>query len=157
MNTVFPTHTTIYKPDRFYNGYTLFPSMKPGVGALLIDMNGNMVKQWAHIDGFMVNLLPEGRILGGRTGRVTSVYDHYHGADDVVQEDWDGNVEWCFGRADELDVDAGKGWSARQNHDIVREGCPVGYFVPDTPPAISNGKLYIRDLVNAVCIDISAP
>ena len=26
-----------------------------------------------------------------------------------------------------------------------------------TPPAFSNGKLYIRDLVNAVCIDICAP
>ena len=140
MQTVFPTRTTIYKPEKCFNGYTLYPSMKHRAGAVLIDMNGNVVKCWPHIDGFMVNLLPEGRILGGSTGRVTSIYDHTYGADDVVQEDWHGHMEWTFGRADMLDVDAGKGWSARQNHDLVRAGCPVGYYVPGMSPAIDNAN-----------------
>ncbi|MFT5450350.1 MAG: hypothetical protein ACI9DC_005556 [Gammaproteobacteria bacterium] len=140
MFTVYPTGTTIYKPEKCFNGYTLFPSMKHGVGAVLVDMNGKVVKTWPHIDSFMVNLLPEGRILGGRTGRVTSVYDHTYGADDVVQEDWDGNVEWSFGKADKMTFDEARGWSARQNHDLVREGCPVGYYVPGAPPKIRDAK-----------------
>ena len=140
MQTVFPTGTTIYKPDQCFNGYTLLPSMKDGVGALLIDMNGNVVRDWPHIDSFMVNLLPGGRILGGKTGRVTSPYSHTYGADDVVQEDWDGNIEWIFGKADELNMDGYKGWSARQNHDLVREGCPVGYYVPGMEPKIDNAN-----------------
>ena len=69
MYTVFPTGTTIYKPEKCFNGYTLYPSMKHGVGAQLIDMNGNVVRSWPEFDGFMINLLPEGRILGGKTGR----------------------------------------------------------------------------------------
>jgi hypothetical protein len=140
MYTVYPTGTTIYKPEKCFSGYTLYPSMKHGEGAQLIDMNGNVVRTWPHIDGFMVNLLPEGRILGGQTGRVTSVYDHTYGADDVVQEDWNGNVEWTFGKADELALDGYNGWSARQNHDMVREGCPVGYYVPGAPPKTSNAR-----------------
>lgn len=140
MQTIFPTGTTIYNPEKCFNGYTLYPSMKPGVGALLVDMNGEVVRQWPDYDGFMVNLLPEGRILGGKTGRVTRIYDHNTGADDVVQEDWDGNVEWQFNRADEIEIDGKKQWSSRQNHDIVREGCPVGYYVPDMTPKIDGGR-----------------
>ncbi len=126
MYTVFPTGTTIYKPEKCFNGYTLYPSKTVGVGAVLVDMNGNAVRTWPQFDSFMINLLPGGTILGGQTGRVTKVYNHNHGADDVVQEDWDGNVEWKFGKADELNVDGASGWSARQNHDIVREGGPGG-------------------------------
>ncbi|NKB55018.1 MAG: thioredoxin [Alphaproteobacteria bacterium] len=140
MYTVFPTGTTIYKPEKCFNGYTLYPSKTVGVGAVLVDMNGNAVRTWPQFDSFMINLLPGGTILGGQTGRVTKVYNHNHGADDVVQEDWDGNVEWKFGKADELNVDGASGWSARQNHDIVREGCPVGYYVPGMEPKAEGGR-----------------
>ena len=84
MHTVFPTGTTIYKPEKCFNGYTLYPSKKGGVGAALVDMNGNLVRNWPRFDGYMINLLPGGRILGGQTGRVTKVYDHHLGSDDVV-------------------------------------------------------------------------
>jgi hypothetical protein len=140
MYTVFPTGTTIYKPEKCFNGYTLYPSKKRGVGAVLIDMNGNPVRTWPRFDGFMINLLPGGAILGGQTGRVSKVYDHNWGADDVVQEDWEGNVEWRFGKADEIDLGEGPAWSARQNHDIVREGCPVGYYVPGMVPLSEGGR-----------------
>ena len=140
MYTVFPTGTTIYKPEQCFNGYTLYPSMKHGVGAQLIDMNGNVVRSWPEFDGFMINLLPEGRILGGKTGRFTNVYDHTHGADDVVQEDWDGNVEWQFNRATEYEIDGVTDWSARQNHDLVRQGCPVGYYAPGAEPMTTGGN-----------------
>ena len=140
MQTVFPTGTTIYKPEKCFNGYTLYPSKKEGVGAILVDMNGTVVRNWPDYASFMINLLPEGRILGGQVGRVTQTYSHTYGADDVVQQDWQGNVEWRFNHADKLDLDGVKGWSARQNHDIVREGCPVGYYVPDMAPKIENAR-----------------
>lgn len=140
MQTVFPTGTTIYKPEKCFNGYTLYPSKKTGVGAVLVDMNGNPVRTWPHFDGYMINMLPGGRILGGQTGRVTKAYDHNLGSDDVVQEDWDGNVEWKFGKADQIDIDGELSWSARQNHDIVREGCPVGYYVPGMTPKAENAR-----------------
>lgn len=140
MRTVFPTGTTIYNPEKCFNGYTLYPSRTPGVGAVLVDMNGTIVRTWPRFDSFMINLLPGGRLLGGQTGRVTKVYSHTFGADDVRQEDWDGNVEWAFGRADEMDMEGARGWSARQNHDLVREGCPVGYYVPGMTPQVNSGR-----------------
>ena len=33
-----------------------------------------------------------------------------------------------------------KHWVARQNHDVVREGCPVGYYVPGQEPKVEGGK-----------------
>ncbi len=140
MYTVFPTGTTIYKPGKCYNGYTLFPSKKPGVGAVLVDMNGNVVRTWPEYMSFMINLMPGGTILGGQIGRVTKVYDHNWGADDVVQQTWDGEVEWRFDKGDKIDIGDGLAWSARQNHDLVREGCPVGYFVPGMMPKAEGGR-----------------
>ena len=45
--TVFPTGTTVYDPDKCWNGYTVFPAHN--IGATIIDMNGNVVKQWTQI------------------------------------------------------------------------------------------------------------
>jgi hypothetical protein len=42
--TVFPHGTTIYKPDKAYSGYTLFSV--DNFGAFLIDMRGNVVREW---------------------------------------------------------------------------------------------------------------
>ena len=38
--TIFPTGTLRYDKEKAWNGYTLFPSSR---GALLIDMDGNIV------------------------------------------------------------------------------------------------------------------
>ena len=43
MPCVYPTGTTIYKPDQCESGYTILSGF---TGATLIDMNGNVVKQW---------------------------------------------------------------------------------------------------------------
>ena len=140
MHTVFPTGTTIYNPEKCFNGYTLYPSKATGVGAVLVDMNGEVVRTWPNFMSFMINLLPGGTLLGGQIGRVTKVYDHNWGADDVVQETWDAKEEWRFAKADEIDVGDGPKWSARQNHDLVREGCPVGYYVPGMTPKAEGGR-----------------
>jgi hypothetical protein len=140
--TVFPTGTTIYEPNKCWNGYTVYPT-KTETGAVLIDMNGNVVKSWSQFQGYPILLLPEGHVLGGQVGRVTNTYEHELGSDDVVQEDWDGNVLWRFGDADQIEVGGKSLWSARQNHDNVREGCPVGYYVPELAPKIREGKTLI--------------
>ena len=140
MQTIYPTGTTIYKPEKCFNGYTLYDSKLGDTGAVLVDMNGKVVRNWPQFNGFMINMLPEGRILGGQAGRVTKKFDHQVGCDDVVQEDWDGNVEWKFGKAVQVEYDGKLSWSARQNHDLVREGCPVGYYVPGMTPKIDGGR-----------------
>ena len=55
--TVYPTGTTIYKPDKCWNGYTIYQS-EAAPGAVLIDMNGNTVRNWEHVVGFPVTMLP---------------------------------------------------------------------------------------------------
>ena len=140
--TVYPTGTTIYMPEKCWSGYTIYQT-EAAPGAVLIDMNGNVVRNWEHIVGFPVTMLPGGYIMGGSVNRVTGKYIHHLGSDDVVQEDWDGNVVWRFGRADEIEVDGKTSWSARQNHDFVREGAPVGYYVPGMTPLVDRGKTLI--------------
>ena len=39
--SVYPMGTTIYNPEKAWSGYTLMPIN--GIGAVLIDMNGNGV------------------------------------------------------------------------------------------------------------------
>ena len=48
MRTVYPIGTTIYDPERCFNGYTLmnFYAHGEGVGVLIVDMNGNIVHEW---------------------------------------------------------------------------------------------------------------
>jgi hypothetical protein len=140
--TVYPTGTTIYRPDKAWSGYTVYQT-ETTKGAVLIDMNGNVVRSWEHIVGYPVVILPGGHVMGGMVGRVTRAYTHHLGSDDLVQEDWDGNVVWKFGAADQIEVDGALHWSARQNHDFVREGAPVGYHVPGQTPRVQGGKTLI--------------
>ena len=67
-STVYPTGTTIYNPEQCWNGYTLFPAtLSEGklAGAVLIDMNGNVVNQWEGLDGLGDNV---GRLLAALDG-----------------------------------------------------------------------------------------
>jgi len=53
--SIYPTGTTIYHPEKCWNGFTLFQSMMNGgsnAAAILIDMNGNTVNVWKGMDGF---------------------------------------------------------------------------------------------------------
>ena len=56
--SIFPTGTTIYKPEKCWNGYSLF--QVNGKGATLIDMNGNVVRTWKDFLGFPNKMLPGG-------------------------------------------------------------------------------------------------
>ncbi|MCQ9152677.1 hypothetical protein [Pediococcus acidilactici] len=41
--SVFPHGTTIYKPEKCFNGYTIVPLINDGV--LLFDVNGNEIRR----------------------------------------------------------------------------------------------------------------
>lgn len=86
--TIYPTGTTIYNPEKAWNGYTLFPI--DDIGAVLIDMNGRVVKNWKDFQGFPNKLLPGGYCMGS-LGVRDAEYS-YQDQTDVAQVDWDGNV-----------------------------------------------------------------
>ena len=55
---VYPMGTTIYNPEKAWSGYTLLQSSDNG--AVLIDMNGNVVRYWKDFPGFPKKMLPVG-------------------------------------------------------------------------------------------------
>jgi len=69
--TVYPTGTTIYDPDRSWNGFTvLSPLATPAV--LVIDMNGTVVKRWDNFNnsaGGPARVLPGGFVMAANGAR----------------------------------------------------------------------------------------
>jgi hypothetical protein len=143
--TIYPTGTTIYDPEKCWNGYTIFQaSMNSArdVGALLINMNGNIVNQWRGLDGFPNRIYPGGYVMGS-TGVRNPKYG-FQDMLDLVQIDWDGNIVWTFSEYEQIkDPGQKKKWMARQHHDYQREGNPVGYYVPGMEPMTDKGNTLI--------------
>lgn len=94
--SVHPMGTTIYDPEKAWSGYTIMPVS--GVGAVLIDMNGNVVKTWKDLQGFPNKMLPGGYVMGSLGVRPAQF--GYQDQTDVVQVDWDGNVVWKYNQHD---------------------------------------------------------
>ena len=90
--SVFPTGTTVYNPKKCWNGYTIYPAI--GVGAVLVDMNGNISNIWEGFHGMPNKILPGGYVMGC-TGLRNPKYGHQDHKD-LVQVDWDGNTVWKF-------------------------------------------------------------
>ncbi|MFC1535510.1 aryl-sulfate sulfotransferase, partial [Thermodesulfobacteriota bacterium] len=151
--SVYPTGTTIYNPDKCWNGYTVFPARE--VGAALIDMNGQVLQLWQGLNGFPNKLLPGGYIMSS-TGLRSSKHG-YQDHTDLVQVDWDGKIIWRFDHHELIeDPDEEPRWMARQHHDFQREGNPVGYFIPGMEPKVSEGNTLIlchRNLHNSKISD----
>jgi len=140
--TVYPTGTTIYEPTKCWNGYTIF---QPGdSGAMLIDMNGNVVNQWRDLKGLPSSnkILPGGYVMG-----TTKQRNRKYGSQDnvdLVQVDWDGDIVWQFNKYELVsDPHRAKTWMLRQHHDYQREGNPVGYYVPGMEPLVDRGNTLI--------------
>ena len=135
--TVYPTGTTIYDPEKCWNGYTVFPAKDRGTA--LIDMNGNTVQLWKGLDGFPNKLLPGGYVMGS-TGVRNPKYG-YQDQLDLVQVEWDGNIVWKFNKYERIRDPRQKPiWMARQHHDFQREGNPVGYYVTGMEPQVEKGN-----------------
>jgi hypothetical protein len=130
--TVFPTGTTIFDPERAWSGFTvLSPLAMQAVP--VIDMNGSIVKRW---DGFNnsaggpARVLPGGHVMGANGARPPNQESL-----ELVERDFDGKVLWSFSHNQEVTTAGGqKVWSARQHHDWQREDLPAGYYSPDFTP-----------------------
>jgi hypothetical protein len=146
--SVYPTGTTIYKPEKAWNGFTLIPATE---GNTLIDMNGNVVKVWKGIEGFPPKLLPGGYVIGHIGTRPNHQDDTA-----LVQVDWNDKIVWRFDRWEEIkDKDGNPYWSARQHHDYQREGNPVGYYAPGQVPRVDGGNTLILAHSNVIKPGIS--
>ncbi len=58
--SVYPTSATLYDPQRAWSSYTLFQATEHG--AVLVDMNGHVVREWPELHGFPNKILPGGAI-----------------------------------------------------------------------------------------------
>ena len=116
--TVYPTGTTIYDPDRSWNGFTVLSPL--GTQAVLvIDMNGTVVKRW---DGFNNSAGGPARVLpGGHVIAASGARPPHQESLELIQRDFDGKVVWQFDRGEQITTRQGMVWSARQHHDWQRE------------------------------------
>jgi hypothetical protein len=135
--SVYPTGTTLYEPEKCWNGYTIFQAKERG--ACLIDMNGKVVRLWKGLHGFPNTILPGGYVMGNTGER--PIQFSYQDQRDLVQVDWDGKVVWKYDQFEYVE-DPGEEprWMARQHHDFQREGCPVNYYVPGMTPLTDRGN-----------------
>jgi hypothetical protein len=151
--SVFPTGTTFYDPAQAYSGFTVLSPLGTQA-AIVIDMNGNVVKRW---DGYNTSaggparVLPGGQILasvGGRPGHLESL--------ELVQRDFDGNVVWRFMNNVEIQGEDGKtSFALRQHHDWQRSDFPAGYYSPAAAPAASGAKTLILTHIDHALPDVA--
>src|SRR5688500_8135909 len=108
--TVYPTGTTIYDPDRSWNGFTVLSPL--GTQAVLVvDMNGSVVKRW---EGFNNSAGGPGRVLpGGHVVAASGARPPHQESLALMQRDFDGNVVWQFSRGEQIKTAQGMIWSAR--------------------------------------------
>src|SRR5580765_6748153 len=117
--SVYPTGTTIYDPDRAWNGFTVLSPLA-GPAVLVIDMNGNVVKRW---EGFNNSAGGPARVLpGGFVISASGARPPYQESLELIQRDFDGNVIWQFSGHEQIKTPEGRTIvSARQHHDWQRE------------------------------------
>jgi len=90
--TVYPLGTTIYLPEKCYNGYTVF-SFEVGIpAARIIDMNGNVVNEISPVRAARAKLLKNGNIL-----TVSGMaWSSWRKEGDIREYDWEGNLVWSY-------------------------------------------------------------
>lgn len=144
--SVYPMGVTIYNPEKCFNGYTLFQAK--GLGAMLINMNGEAVHLWRNLHGMPNKLLPGGIVMGS-SGVRDKQFSHQDQLD-LLQVDWEGNLQWSFAQHEYVE-DEGytPRWIARQHHDYQRTGNPVGYYVPGMACETKSGNTLILAHCNA--------
>ena len=144
--SVYPTGTTIYSPERAWNGYTVLSPLQTQA-VIVIDMNGNIVKRWDGYNnsaGGPARVFPDGSVMsasGSRPPRQESL--------ELIHRDFEGNVIWRFDRGEQIQLnDGSRVWSARQHHDWQREDFPAGYYSPEAKPAITGSNTLILTHTN---------
>ena len=137
------TGVTVFQPELCESGYTLLTSFgaheyppDSGVfhGALLIDMEGELVHEWKMV-GWPVKMLPEGHVMGYSDMRGDGT--GHQETEALMVVDWFGNEVW---RWDRWEVDVFGNPICRGHHDFEREGNPVGYYIPGVDPFVESGR-----------------
>jgi hypothetical protein len=147
--TVYPTGTTIFDPSGAWSGFTVLSPLNTQA-VIVIDMNGNVVKQW---DGFVNSAGGPARVFpGGAVMAANGTNPPRQESLELIQRDFDGKVLWRFDRNLQIETRDGKTiWSARQHHDWQREDYPAGYYSPDFSPSIQgNGNTLLLTHINHV-------
>lgn len=150
--SVFPTGTTVFHPDKTWSGYTIIDTPGEG-GAVLIDMNGNLLRRWTKVAAAPgpFRILPGGYVMGGTNRRRP-----HQEAPELIQVNWDGEIVWSFDRTELVEEeDEEPRWMARQHHDWQREGSPVGYYAPGAEPIVDGGRTLILAHRNVLRPEIS--
>ena len=139
--TVYPTGTTIYDPDRAWNGFTVLSPLQTQA-VVVIDMNGTVVKRW---DGFNNSAGGPARVLpGGIVVAASGANPPRQESLELVQRNFAGDVLWRFAKGEEIKTREGTTvWSARQHHDWQRESLPAGYYSPEATPTVDSGNTLI--------------
>jgi hypothetical protein len=144
--SVYPTGTTIYEPDRAWNGYTVLSPLQTQA-VLVIDMNGNVVKRWEGLNnsaGGPARVLPGGILISASGARPPNQESL-----ELVQQDFDGKVIWQFSHNEQIKTGEGSTiWSARQHHDWQRESLPAGYYSPESAPVVEGTSTLILTHTN---------
>lgn len=122
---VYTVGTTIYKPNKCWNGYTILS----GEDGRLVDMNGNLVHLWKGPFGFPNKVFPGGYLLASYGAWKYGPEE----ASEVQIRNFSGQVVWRFNGWQEGRANEGNGTMlvARQHHDIQIKGNPNGYYIPD--------------------------
>lgn len=151
--TVYPTGTTIYDPQKTWNGFTVLSPLGTQA-AIVIDMNGNIVKQW---DGFVNNAGGPVRVLpGGQVIAANGVHPPHQESLELIQRDFDGNVVWRIDHNERIETSDGETiWSLRQHHDWQREDFPAGYYSPEAEPALTGSNTLVLTHTNHINPDVA--
>jgi len=145
--SVYPTGTTIYDPARTWNGYTVLSPLGTQA-AIVIDMNGDIVKQW---DGYVSSAGGPARVLpGGVIVGAAGANPPRQESLELVQRDFDGKVMWRFDRNEQIARGNEMIWALRQHHDWQREDFPAGYYSPETTPGVTGGNTLVLTHTNRV-------
>jgi hypothetical protein len=138
--TVFPTGTTIYQPDKAWNGLTVL-SLLGTPAVVVLDMDGREVWRW---DDY--NLAPGGpaRVLpGGIVVASVGTFPGHLESQALVARNFDGEEEWRFDHAEQIALDGKAQWSARQHHDWQLSGFPAGYYSPQFTPRLDGSSVLL--------------
>ena len=146
--SVYPTGTTIYDPARTWSGYTVLSPLNTQA-AIVIDMNGKIVKQW---DGYVSSAGGPARVLpGGLIVGAAGVNPPRQESLELVERDFDGKVLWRFDHNEQIETPDGKKiWALRQHHDWQREDFPAGYYSPGITPGNQGSKTLVLTHTNRV-------
>ena len=115
--SVYPTRTTVYDPARAWSGYTVLSPLNTQA-VIVIDMNGNVVKQW---EGFVnsaggpARVFPNGVVMaanGTNPPRQESL--------ELIQRDFEGRVLWRFDRNEQIQTRHSVARQHLQRHVQVR-------------------------------------